>query len=201
MGYLKENCSRVSLRNGKKVALAPFSCGDEDLDGFFAVDYIPFEDELMGKTYCYVTDEPPYTIVAAFTVSNASIHNRLLTSSAKKHISENVAEEKRSLNYPAVLIGRLGVNQDLRRKNIGSELMDIIKNWFVAHDNKTGCRYLLVDAYNRPETLNYYLRNGFNFIFNNLESEKRYRKLESIEGELRTRLMYFDLILTKQENP
>ena len=71
--------------------------------------------------------------------------------------------------------------------------MDSIKSWLVNDDNKTGCRYLVVDAYNDVVPCEYYLHNGFSFMFSSEEQEKQYRNI-TIDGALRTRLMYFDLM-------
>lgn len=43
--------------------------------------------------------------------------------------------------------------------------MDFIKDWFISADNKTGCRFIPVDAVNNPHTLAYYERNGLNLFF------------------------------------
>ena len=53
-------------------------------------------------------------------------------------------------SYPAVLIGRLGVNCEFQNTpiHIGRQLMSFIKDWFRHEDNKTGCRFIVVDAYN-----------------------------------------------------
>ena len=195
MAYLADYCRLASLASRIKTDNYHFSCGNEDLDDFFQNDSLAYEKQMMGKSYCFYDKEKPEQIVAAFTVSNASIHNRMLTSSAKKNMAQNVDREKANINFPAVLIGRLGINSSYQGKGIGTELMNFIKVWFIEPSNKTACRYLLVDAYNNPATLNYYQHNGFKFIFNNVQSEKKYRQLEHIEGELHTRLMYFDLIL------
>jgi hypothetical protein len=40
--------------------------------------------------------------------------------------------------------------------------MDFIKVLFRTN-NRTGCRFLIVDALNRPETLHYYEKNGFRY--------------------------------------
>ncbi|MDO5130582.1 MAG: hypothetical protein Q4D64_11765 [Prevotellaceae bacterium] len=66
----------------------------------------------------------------------------------------------------------------------------------IVFSNKTGCRYLIVDAYNSEIPLAFYKKNGFDFIFSTEEQEKDYRKIVSDEP-LRTRLMFFDLILIK----
>ena len=75
--------------------------------------------------------------------------------------------------------------------------MDFIKSWFVEPYNKTGCRYLVVDAYNEDVPVAFYKKNGFDFMFSTEEQEKSYRGIVS-DKPLKTRLMYFDLILIKQ---
>ena len=72
--------------------------------------------------------------------------------------------------------------------------MNFIKSWFVDSSNKTGCRYLIVDAYNSDIPLAFYKKNGFDYIFSTEEQEKDYRKIISNES-LKTCLKRFDLIL------
>lgn len=98
----------------------------------------------------------------------------------------------RGRSYPAALIGRLGVNEKYQDLHIGSQLIGFIKDWFRAEDNKTGCRFLVVDAYNNPRTLKFYERNGFRYLHKDENEEKSYYHIG--EDELiSTRLMYFDL--------
>ena len=66
----------------------------------------------------------------------------------------------------------------------------------IVFSNKTGCRYLIVDAYNSEIPLAFYKKNGFDFIFSTEEQEKDYSKIVSDEP-LRTPLMFFALILIK----
>ncbi|KAA6351264.1 hypothetical protein EZS27_001410 [termite gut metagenome] len=98
--------------------------------------------------------------------------------------------------YPAVLIGRLGVDINYQRQGIGNELLDFIKNWFAHSTNKTGCRYLIVDARNEDKILRFYTRNGFDFVFRNDEEEKKQIDIK-MEDELRTKSMYYDLLNMK----
>ena len=93
-----------------------------------------------------------------------------------------------------MLIGRLGVNNLFKKKHVGSELLDYIKQWFVDPDNKTGCRYLVVDAFNQSVPLAFYEANGFRFMFSSEQQERKYRNVES-SVKLHTRMMYFDLML------
>jgi len=103
-------------------------------------------------------------------------------------------------SYPAVLIGRFGVNIILLRSGVGCEVMDFIKSWFIEPKNKTGCRFLVVDAYNEEIPIKFYSKNGFSFLFNTEPQEKEYLNIpENIP--LKTRLMYFDLIKIKPYTP
>lgn len=46
-----------------------FTCGDTDLDDFFHNDAERYAAELMGKTYCWITEQKPHRIVALFTLA------------------------------------------------------------------------------------------------------------------------------------
>lgn len=107
-------------------------------------------------------------------------------------------------SYPAVLIGRLGVNKDYRimegeAERTGKQLMDFIKSWFIDGANKTGCRFIVVDSYNEPKPLRYYAQNDFEGLFSSEVQEKEFTGLK-IEDALTTRLMYFDLIILANNN-
>lgn len=55
----------------KEVAdyCAPFFCGDEDLDEFFSRDVFLYEEELLGKTFCWINKANQREIVAIATLS------------------------------------------------------------------------------------------------------------------------------------
>lgn len=192
MGFLIEKCIRTPLNDSVLTKCAKFSCGDSDLDEFFNNDAILYQYELMGKSYCFLEIDNPYCIVAAFTVSNASIFTNHLPRTRKEKVGKALHQPKRDMIYPAVLIGRLGVSSSYKGKGIGSELLSFIKQWFVDPNNKTGCRFIIVDAYNTPATIAFYESNGFALVFPTEEHEFKYRNLES--SVLHTRLMFFDLI-------
>ena len=186
----------------------PFDCGNNDLNDFFSVDAVKYTDQLLGKTYCFMLEENPEVMVCAFTLSNDSIKVSQLPSARKSKLVHAIPHRKQMKSYPAVLIGRLGVNQSFRffageTQTTGDQLMDFIKAWFTDEKNRTGCRYIIVDAYNEPKPLAFYTRNAFVFLFGDkaAEHEKKHYNLQK-EEHLRTRFMYFDLITlkTKQEH-
>lgn len=75
---------------------------------------------------------------------------------------------------------------------------------FVDPENKTGCRFLIVDAVNSKEVLSFYEKNGFHYLFTTGKQEELYtfpakndedkKKRQSLPVDLDTRLMYFDLL-------
>ncbi len=191
MSFLLEKCRFGFFTREKYTNSNPFHCGDEDLDDFFSGDAFMQSEELLCKNYCFSLEESPYTIVAAFTLSNDSI--KKIPGSRKKKIEKNIPREKIYSSYPAVMIGRLGINVDFQGQHLGSDVISFIKAWFVDHRNKTGCRFLLVDSYNKEKNLSFYQRNGFNYLFSTEDQEKEFRGIKSNQT-LNSRLMYFDLI-------
>ena len=193
MGFLSEQCSITPLNETVLSQCKNFSCGDSDLDDFFWNDSVNYSKQLLGKSYCFRLDKDPSVIVCAFTVSNSAIKASDLPNNRKKKVTEEIPHSKQLKNYPAVLIGRLGVNQAFAKNKVGTDLMHFIKLWFADQDNKTGCRFIIVDAYNQPIPKKYYESNGFKYLFSSEEQEKSYFNINK-EGLLETRFMYFDLI-------
>ena len=76
--------------------------------------------------------------------------------------------------------------------SVGSQILDYLKDWFRSSDNKTGCRFIVVDAYNNPQTLHFYEKNGFKPLYKTEQDERDFFNLDSNE-QLNTRFFYFDL--------
>ncbi len=76
---------------------------------------------------------------------------------------------------------------------MGSQIIDYLISWFVHPDNKTGCRFMVVDAYNRPGTIGFYQKNGFHFLYSDENLEKEAFHIDTSQT-LNTRMMYLDLI-------
>ena len=169
-------CKQVRLT--ADTTIKPFDCGDSDLNEFLFQDSKNYLTELLTVTYLY---EYGNNTVAFFSVSNDKIFydEALLLKSFWNKFSRIIPNRKRMKGYPAVKIGRFGVDLKYRRNKIGTQLLDFIKMFFL-DNNKTGCRYITVDAYNNPITLAFYSRNDFVF-------------LTEADAKMKTRLMYFDL--------
>lgn len=157
----------------------------------------------MGQTYAFTLDSDPLEIVCAFCVSNDSLRVDDIPNSRRKKVIKHVPQAKIFPAFPAVKIGRLGVDVKYRGQKIGSQLMDFIKGWFSDHANKTGCRFITVDAYNNDIAKSFYELNGFDFLFYTEASELDYINHNRPQGRqvpsLQTRIMYFDLIKLRND--
>ena len=205
MGFLTDKCTIGLFTEDIIKNCKPFTCGkDEDMDEFFRQDVFDYNHGLISKAYYFFLDEDPSEIVCLFTLSNDSIRIYDLPSSPRNKMWGRTHHEKLLKRYPGVLIGRFAVNKHFAGKGIGSECIEIISQMFIDPMNRTGCRFLIVDAKNTPEVIRFYKKNGFNQLFKKEIQEDIYTKppkddLEKLERmnnprQLETRLMFKDLL-------
>ena len=157
-----------------------FDCGDDDLNDFILHESPLYRKEKLAVTYVLkeADDLANEHIKAFFSLSNDRISISDFDSKTKyNRFSRRFNNHKRLKSYPAAKIGRLGVSESLKGMNIGSMLLKFIKLYFTT-DNKTGCRFITVDAY--AAAIPFYLRNGF-------------VPLNEEDADEPTRLLYFDL--------
>lgn len=159
-----------------------FDCGDPDLNEFFFKDSKDYARQLLAVTYALESDNET---AAYFSVLNDSIRKGDASRSRLEKILELIPYKKRGYeSHPAVKVGRFAVSRKHQNKKVGTELMDFIKVFFVKN-NKTGCRFITVDAY--KEAIGFYQKNGFDFLTSKDEFKDR-------------RIMYFDLITFIRDN-
>lgn len=155
-----------------------FDCGDADLNDFALNDAQPYRKEKLAVTYTLLDKEDIHCVAAFFCLLNDRISMADFdTKTEYNRFRKRFVNAKRIKSYPAAKIGRFAVSKSMKGKNIGSFLLDFIKSFFVV-DNKTGCRFLTVDAY--ADAVPFYLKNGF-------------VPLNEDDKDDDTRLLYFDL--------
>ena len=121
------------LEEGERVK--SFDCGDDDLNDFILNAAHLYREELLAVTYV-MEKRSSGKVLAYFSLMNDKVRFR-------KH---HFANEKRIKSYPAAKIGRFAVDISARGLHIGSLLLNFIK-YFFKGKNKTGCRFITVDAY------------------------------------------------------
>lgn len=163
----------------KKESIESFDCGDADLNDFILQESILYRQALLAVSYVMESKQDSSVISAYFSLANdkVSLNDFESKTEFNRFRKHRFVNEKRLKSYPAVKICRLGVDLSMKGQSVGTFLLNFIKSYFVI-DNKTGCRFLTVDAY--AEAVPFYLKNGF-------------IPLNEEDADADTRLLYFDL--------
>lgn len=156
--------------------LSAFKCAESDLNDFLVDEAKDYQTELLAKTYL-LRNTLNGDIVAYYSLLNDVIRLNETEKSVRNRINRKIPFSKHRNQYPAVKIGRLAVNEEYAGQGIGRLVLDSIKFIFT-HGNRTGCRFLTVDAL--TSATGFYEHNSFRFF-----TEK--------DKDDDTRLMYFDL--------
>ena len=192
-------------RLSQQSVLLPFDCGNPDLTDYFLNSAKQDMHKLLSVTYYLEADGKT---VLFFTLSNDKIsemeQNRrgepLFPKSFFRKIKDKFGRPKHRRDYPAVKIGRFGVNRAYRNTDShwGSRTLDFIKYWMIT-ENKTGCCFITVDAY--ATAVGFYTASGLKFLGEKertgYETRKKmhpdFRTRETID-DIPTFAMYFNLL-------
>ena len=161
------------VRLTEEHTFKPFDCGEEDLNAFLLQDAKQYAKGLLAVTYIF---EDENITVAFFSLSNDRISLAESDKATWRRIRSSFPHRKHRSDYPAMKIGRLGVNVGAQHRHIGTDILDFVKQTFISK-NRTGCCFVTVDALR--SAVPFYESNGF----------KPLRKIN--DGE--TVPMYYDL--------
>lgn len=159
-------------------SVSEFDCNDEDLNDFILNEACLYRNALLSVTYV-VENKETHDVLAYFSLANdkISISDFESKTDFNRFRKHKFANEKRLRSYPAIKIGRLAISRKAQHQSIGTYLLEFIEDYFII-DNKSGCRFVTVDAY--VNAIPFYIKNNYQFL-NNDDEDKR------------TRVMYFDL--------
>ena len=148
-----------------------FDCGNDDINDYFRVDALWHREELLSQTYCLYQDTEPDLHLAFLDFCNDAL---------KMQYPFTGVDQKIHYSFlPAVKLTRLGVLNQLRGSNIGTHALNMVKQFFTTA-NRTGCRFITVDANSEPRVIKFYEKNGFSLLTNK-------------DANRDQRAMYFDL--------
>ena len=165
-------------RLGKGETISFFDCGDEDLNDFILNESVKYQQARLAVT-CVIEYKDSDRVAGFFSLANdrVSISDFESKTEFNRFRKKRFVNEKRLKSYPAAKICRLGIDSSAKGQSLGTFILDFIKSYFIV-DNKTGCRFLTVDAY--VDAVLFYIKNNF-------------LPLSSDADTSQTQLMFFDL--------
>ena len=176
MGFEQKIQAMRIVRLDDEYHFKHFDCGDNDLNEFLLKDAKDYQRRLLAVTYLIENEDD---IVAYFSLANDKISLNESNKSVWRKIKRNFPRSKHRRDYPAVKIGRLAVNKSYQGLQIGTIVMNYLKNLFKSR-SRTGCAYLTVDALSKA--VGFYEKNGFDYLCDKVSGQ-----------DYPTRLMYFDI--------
>lgn len=133
----------------ENIDLGCFDCSVDDpleLNEFIHKEALQYQKESMGITYLFYYND---LIVGYVTIAMGAIEVK----------ETRLPRRSREKDYPALLLGRLGVHNDYRHRNIGRSIC----SWTIGLANefskKLGCKFVvLLTAQNK---VSFYTKCGF----------------------------------------
>ena len=135
--------------------LAHFDCGDFTMTTYFRRKSKLYRKQMLVESYHFrpldYTEPVPVVLV---DLCNDAIRREHIPD-----LEQRVTSKKTYLEtFPAVKIARLGRNRVFSGGGAGKALLNALKFFFTS-ENRTGCRFLTVDAY--PKIEGFYSECGF----------------------------------------
>ncbi|MBI2147524.1 GNAT family N-acetyltransferase [Candidatus Woesearchaeota archaeon] len=152
--------SKVMIKQAsKEEKLTNFDCEDDDLNEFLRQDSISYKNKLIANTFLIFYNE---AMIGFFSLLNDAIK---LNKSDRKNTKklESISE------YPALKLGRLGIDKNWKRKGAGSFVLQAVIKIGKNMNDASSCRFITVDSYH--ESVLFYEKYGF--IKNQAYTKKR----------------------------
>jgi len=142
----------------KVYDLTDFDCDDNDLNEFLRKDSLKYKEQLIANTFIVIYKDK---VVAFFSMMNDSIKLKITE-------TESTSELNRLPEYPALKIGRLGVDKNFKGQGFGKFIIDFVVGVCRNVNEVSASRFISVDSY--PDSVLFYEKMSF---IRNLMYEKK----------------------------
>lgn len=148
------------------------------MNDFILNEAVRYRQARLAVTYVIEVKDSD-KVVGFFSLANdrVSISDFENKTEFNRFRKKRFINEKRLKSYPAAKICRLGIDLSVKGQLLGTFILDFVKSYFVI-DNKTGCRFITVDAYSNA--VPFYLKNNFLPLSEEVDTDH-------------TKLLFFDL--------
>jgi GNAT superfamily N-acetyltransferase len=142
----------------KEHDVSTFDCGDEDLNDFLKNDAVKFQTEHLSHTRLVYLEG---VLVGYVTLLADCII--LKTDEKKKTLHQARSQHQTIYTFPAIKIGRIGIQKEHQKAGIGTQLLNytIALVYRLNKELNVGCRFITLDAY--PQSVSWYEKKKFVF--------------------------------------
>lgn len=155
-----------------------FDCGDQDLNEFILNDALRYYQSRLSTSYI-LRDLTNGEMIGYFSLAHdkISLADFPSNSAYNRFRKRFFSRSKMFKSYPAIKICRLATSKKYQGKGFGKLIINMIISSY-QQDNKAGCRFVTVDAYD--SAIHIYHNHGF-------------LPLSKEDEGSDTKLLYFDL--------
>lgn len=171
--------------------LNQFNCKINDLAEFLKEDALKQNSYMMNTTYVVSYKNK---VIAFYTVSVDTIPRKNLPKKYKKMFKDkNIFYN----SYPALKLGRLGVDRNYDNKGLGSFLLKKVITLGIKLSKEVGLRFVSIDAY--IGAYKFYEKNYCEHIFNEDKIKNKLKEYETLKSKNNKRAdnmtlpMFYDL--------
>jgi len=163
--------------------LSDFNCSEQDdlgLNEFIHKEALDYQKESMGVTHLFYLND---TIVGYITVAMGSI--------SVKQTKLRLKSYDDKVRYPAMLLGRLGVDNKFRRRAIGKCMCKWSIGLAENLSKEVGCRFIVLVTKSESR-VKFYKDCGFQEC-PTYGKKKKEKNGDSQRGKEENRMMYFQM--------
>jgi len=161
-----------------------------DLNEFLKEDAIKQSKQMLNTTYTVIYNKK---LIAFYTLSVDSIAAKNIPKNYKKFNEENIAYK----SYPALKLGRLGVQQNNNNKGLGTFILKRVFKLGISLSKCVGLRFITIDAY--MSSYRFYEKNHCEHAFNKEKVRNKLKEYETLKSQNNKRAddltipMFYDL--------
>ena len=175
----------------EKTDVSRFDCEINDLNEFLKEDAIKQKNLLLNVTYVAYCENK---LIAFFTLSFDTLARKKISKKYKDRFKDKDINYN---SYPALKLGRLGVDKDYSQKGLGRFLLQKVLQLGMELSELAGLRFVTIDAY--ISAFGFYEKNNCEHslkvgkIENMLKEYKNLKKQNNKKADSMTLPMFYDL--------
>lgn len=146
--YKDEDIEIKRLSDKYSHDISSFYCNDTELEDFIKTEAIDFQQNLLGVTHLFYIKQQ---LVGFVTLSTDIVYKQSLPKKEMPSISHKT--------YPALLIGRLAIQEEWKHKYIGTKICIWVQGLVLKAHKYAGCKFLKVDS--KPDAIDFYKKCQF----------------------------------------